>query len=85
MATKVGPKGQVVIEERIRRELGIQPGMTAIQRVVGDHVELRFVPAPHRRSLAGAARPFIKRYPPPDDRDDLDDVWVDEVPRRRAK
>ena len=41
--------------------------MLAIQRVVDDHVELRFVPGEHTRSLAGAARPFMKR--------DRPDLW----------
>ncbi len=60
MVTKVGTKGQVVIEQHIREQLGVEPGMLAVQQVVGDHVELRFVPGRHRRSLAGAARPFMK-------------------------
>jgi AbrB family looped-hinge helix DNA binding protein len=32
MATKVGAKGQVVIEKAIRDSLGIEPGSLAIQR-----------------------------------------------------
>lgn len=28
--------------------------MVAFQRVVGDHLEVTFLPAPHQRSLAGA-------------------------------
>ncbi len=64
MATKVGTKGQVVIEQDIREKLGVLPGMRAIQRVVDDHVEVRFVPGRHNRSLAGAARPFMKTMRP---------------------
>jgi bifunctional DNA-binding transcriptional regulator/antitoxin component of YhaV-PrlF toxin-antitoxin module len=79
MATKVGPKGQVVIDRHIRDALGVQPGMLAIQRLVDGFVEIQFVPAPHRRSLAGAARPFVTRFPAPEERDNTDDLWVDEV------
>ena len=61
MATVVGPKGQIVIEKEIRDRLGIEPGALAIQEVVGDHVEVRFAPKPHIRSLKGAARPYIRR------------------------
>lgn len=53
MPTRVGQKGQVVIEKAIRDALGVQPGSIAVQRQVGDHVELRFYPPEHERSLAG--------------------------------
>jgi len=64
VATKVGTKGQVVIEQDTREKLGVLPGMLAIQRVVDDPVEVRFVPGRHNRSLAGAARPFMKTTRP---------------------
>ena len=54
MAHLVGPKGQVVIEKGIRDRLGVGPGWQALQRVVDDHVEIYFIPPPHRRSLRGA-------------------------------
>ena len=58
MANKVGPKGQIVIEKAIREQLGIEQGYMAVQTVVGDHVEIRFYPAEHNRSLLGIlARP----------------------------
>lgn len=60
MAHKVGTKGQVVIAKEIRDKLGIEPGALTIQRIVGDHVEIRFIPAPHRRSLLGVLAPYIK-------------------------
>lgn len=63
MATRVGTKGQVVIEQHIREKLGVEPGMLAVQQLVGDHVELRFVPGRHRRSLAGVLRPYITPRP----------------------
>ena len=59
---RVGPKGQVVIEKEIRDQLGVQPGSVAIQKLVGDHVEIRFAPPPpkvvlHNRSLFGILKP----------------------------
>lgn len=66
MATKVGPKGQVVISKRIRDELGIEPGFVAIQRRVGDHVEIRFYPPEHDRSLRGVLEGSIRRRVPPE-------------------
>ncbi len=65
MANKVGTKGQVVIEKEIRDQLGVRPGSVAIQRVVDDHVEIYFVPAPHRRSLLGCLAKYTTvRIPP---------------------
>lgn len=52
MAHKVGTKGQVVIAKEIRDQLGIEPGTLTIQRAVGDHLEIRFIPVTHH-SLAG--------------------------------
>lgn len=60
MATFVGPKGQVVIEKEIRDRLGIKPGALAIQRLIDDHVEIYFVPPPHRRSLRGALAGYLR-------------------------
>jgi len=61
MAHLVGEKGQVVIEKPIRETLGIQPGFVAVQSVVGDHVEIRFYPPEHRRSLHGRLERYAKR------------------------
>lgn len=63
MATKVGSKGQVVIEKRLRDELGIEPGFVAVQRRVEDGVEIRFYPAEHSRSLRGALADAVTRRP----------------------
>ena len=55
MPTRVGTKGQVVIEKEIRDRLGVEPGATALQRLVDDHVEIYFIPPVelHNRSLRG--------------------------------
>jgi len=53
MSTVVGTKGQVTIEKEIREVLGVEPGWRAVQRLVGDRVEIRFLPPKHRRSLRG--------------------------------
>ncbi|MBI2934396.1 MAG: AbrB/MazE/SpoVT family DNA-binding domain-containing protein [Chloroflexi bacterium] len=53
MSGKVGSKGQIVISKEIRDRLGIRPGSIAIQRLVDNHVEIYFIPPPHRRSLKG--------------------------------
>jgi AbrB family looped-hinge helix DNA binding protein len=81
MATKVGTKGQVVIDREIREQLGIRPGMLAIQQVVDGHVEIRFVPGAHQRSLAGAARPFVRRSPSAEELESTDELWAEEVRR----
>jgi AbrB family looped-hinge helix DNA binding protein len=56
----VGPKGQVVIAKEIRERLGIGPGWRVVQRLVGDHVELHFLPPPHKASLKGLLRDRIR-------------------------
>lgn len=64
MEYRVGAKGQVVIAKEIREKLGIQPNWRAVQRLVGDHVEIHFLPPPHRRSLKGILAPNIRRSVP---------------------
>jgi AbrB family looped-hinge helix DNA binding protein len=63
MASRVGERGQVTIEKRIREELGVYAGDQALQRVENGRVVIEFVPGPHRRSLAGALRDRIKQRP----------------------
>ncbi|HEX4498787.1 MAG TPA: AbrB/MazE/SpoVT family DNA-binding domain-containing protein [Thermoanaerobaculia bacterium] len=58
MSNLVGEKGQVVIQKPLREALGIQPGFVTVQTLVNDHVEIRFYPPEHTRSLRGA----LKKY-----------------------
>jgi AbrB family looped-hinge helix DNA binding protein len=58
VAHRVGAKGQIVIEKEIRDRLGIESGWLALQRLVGDHVEVRFLPPEHGRSLKGSLASF---------------------------
>ena len=52
MPAIVTPRGQITIDQEIRKRLGVQPGMVAVQQVVGGHLVVVFLPAPHRRSPA---------------------------------
>ncbi len=61
MPTTVGTKGQVVIEKAIRDRLGVRPGAMAIQTLIGDRVEIRFIPPAHDRSLFGVLRANVGR------------------------
>ncbi len=54
MAYQVSDRGQITIDRDAREKLGVRPGMIAYQRVVDGHLEVIFLPAPHRRSLYGA-------------------------------
>lgn len=67
MGYKVGTKGQVVIDREIREDLGIKPGFVAVQRRVGNHVEMRFYPAEHNRSLRGILADAVTREAEPED------------------
>jgi AbrB family looped-hinge helix DNA binding protein len=55
---KVGTKGQVVIDKRLRDRLGIGPGWIVLQRLVDDHIEFRFLPPKPRDSLYGILAPY---------------------------
>lgn len=56
----VGTKGQVVIDEAIRRKLGIEPGWTVTQKIVGNRVELTFSPPRHRHSARGMLQQYAR-------------------------
>ena len=63
MGNRVGAKGQVVISKPTRDLLGIRPGFEALEQVVDDHVEIRFIPPPHDRSLRGSLAGELRRRP----------------------
>jgi bifunctional DNA-binding transcriptional regulator/antitoxin component of YhaV-PrlF toxin-antitoxin module len=64
LANVVGEKGQLVIEKPIREALGVEPGSVSVQTLVEDHVEIRFFPPEHNRSLRGIlARPNQRHVP----------------------
>ena len=56
--------------------------MIAVQQVVDGAVVIRFQPAPHSRSLAGAARPYIQRWPEKDVLESMEDAWGDAADER---
>jgi bifunctional DNA-binding transcriptional regulator/antitoxin component of YhaV-PrlF toxin-antitoxin module len=51
---QVNQRGQITLDPEVRRALGVKPGMVTHQRVVGDRLEIIFVPGPHRQSRFGA-------------------------------
>jgi bifunctional DNA-binding transcriptional regulator/antitoxin component of YhaV-PrlF toxin-antitoxin module len=56
MSSVVSDRGQITVDKSARRALRVQPGMVAVQVVVGDHLEVYFLPPVHDRSLFGALR-----------------------------
>ena len=70
MSNVVGTKGQIVIEKPIRDALQIKPGSIAVQNLVGDHIEVRFLPPEHDRSLHGALAPYVEQTLPPEEWDE---------------
>ncbi len=87
MSYLVGPKGQVVIAKEIRDQLGVQPGWLALQRVVDDHVELRFVPPEHNESLMGSLAPYTTVRIPTEEalREAIEDAWAEEAASHDAR
>jgi bifunctional DNA-binding transcriptional regulator/antitoxin component of YhaV-PrlF toxin-antitoxin module len=65
MTYLVGLKGQVVIAKEIRDQLGIKPGWVALQRLVGDRVEIYFLPPEHNQSLKGSLSHHVQVSIPP--------------------
>lgn len=64
MSYLVGSKGQLVIAKEIRDKLGVEPGWIALQRLVGDHIEVYFIPPQHKKSLKGRLARHIKTHIP---------------------
>lgn len=56
MVSRVSDRGQITVDQAVRRQLGVRPGMGAHQRIVDGRLEVIFLPAPHRRSLSGVLR-----------------------------
>ena len=51
--SRVGEDGEVVIEQWILRQFDVEPGWLVTQKIVGDHLEIRFAPPEQGRSLKG--------------------------------
>lgn len=81
MGTRLGTKGQVVIDKRIRDELGIGPGYVSVQRRVGEGVEIRFYPPEHDRSLRGLLRRSIRAKVPRERWREAEDTAWEEAAR----
>jgi len=80
MAHTVGDKGQVVIEKPLRDALGVQPGFITVQSLVGDHVEIRFYPPEHSRSLRGVLAKYARHSISPEDwQAAREQAWADAV------
>jgi AbrB family looped-hinge helix DNA binding protein len=85
MASRVGERGQITLEKRIREELGIRAGDEAIQRIENGRIVVEVVPGRHSRSLAGAAAPHITRQPSDESWEVLRDAaWGSPDPDRGA-
>ena len=58
---KVGQDGRMVIEKEVREQLGVQPGWTAVQKVVDGHLEVFFEPPQNgESSLFGVFHEYTK-------------------------
>ena len=62
MVLVVGTKGQIVISKEIRDKIGIKPGWIALEQLIGDHVEVYFIPPEHSESLKGSLLSHIKKH-----------------------
>jgi hypothetical protein len=65
----VGSKGQIVVAKEIRDRLGVESGWIALQRLVGEHLEVYFVPPEHGQSLKGILARHLKTRIPAGDWD----------------
>lgn len=57
MVAVVNKRGQITIDREIREQLGVTPGMRAVQDIRNGVLVVTFIPAPHRRSLVGFLPP----------------------------
>jgi hypothetical protein len=67
----VGSKGQIVVAKEIRDRLGVESGWIALQRLVGDHLEVYFVPPEHGQSIKGSLARHLKTRIPAGDWDTI--------------
>jgi bifunctional DNA-binding transcriptional regulator/antitoxin component of YhaV-PrlF toxin-antitoxin module len=65
--TRIGAKGQMVIEKDVRDKLGIGRGWHALQEVRGDELVVRFEPPLHVRSPAGILHQYAEAVKPSTD------------------
>jgi bifunctional DNA-binding transcriptional regulator/antitoxin component of YhaV-PrlF toxin-antitoxin module len=69
VSSKVGAKGNIVIDKAVRDLLGIRPGWEAVQFAREGHLEIHFLPPPTPGMSAGILRPERPRR----------DLWEDEA------
>jgi hypothetical protein len=65
--SRVGERGQITVEKAIREELAVYAGDEAVQWVQDGRLVVEFVPAPHRRSLAGTLGDKVTTRPTDED------------------
>ncbi len=83
MASRVGTKGQVVIAKEIRDALHVVPGSVAVQRMVGNAVEIRFLAPEHERSLRGVLAEYVTASVDEDAEHEAEEsAWAEEAARR---
>lgn len=76
----LGTKGQVVIQKALRDALGLEPGFVSTQRLVDDHIEIRFFPPEHNNSLRGILAASISESLPPEAWQEVRaQAWADAV------
>jgi AbrB family looped-hinge helix DNA binding protein len=67
ISSRVGERGQITLEKRIREELGVYAGDQAVQRLEDGRIVIEIVPGRHRRSLGGMLRDKVTRWPDDED------------------
>ena len=75
---KVGEQGEVVIDGKLREELGIGPGWMGFQFVDNGRLIIYFLPPDDGRPLAESPSEYVKRGEIPADADwgkIRDEVW----------
>ena len=83
MAGNVGARGRVTIEKSIRDALGVGKGWIVLQRLVNGHIEMRFAPPEHDRSLKGALEHTEVSIPAEDWTDAREKAWADATREKR--